>query len=79
MDNVKDVVVLGEKNPITGNVVAARFNLFEPEDLAAFKKRVRAFCRDRLATYKIPARIEIIEREQFNARYKRVRRAEPLA
>jgi len=79
MDNVKDVVVLGEKNPITGNIVTARFNLFEPEDLAAFKKRVRAFCRDRLATYKIPARIEIIEREQFNARYKRVRRAEPLA
>lgn len=77
MANVKDVVVVGEKNPITGNIVTARFNLFEPEDLQAFKKRVRAFCRDKLAVFKIPAKIEIMDREQFNARYKRVRRAEP--
>lgn len=75
MDNVKDVVVLGEKNPITGNIVTARFNLFTPEDPAAFKKRMRTFCRDKLPAFKIPARIEIIEHEQFNARYKRVRRA----
>jgi acyl-coenzyme A synthetase/AMP-(fatty) acid ligase len=79
MPNVRDAVVIGEKNPITGQVVTARVNVFEPEDLTAFKKRLRAFCRDKLATYKIPAKIEISGQEQFNARYKRMRRAEPAA
>jgi acyl-CoA synthetase (AMP-forming)/AMP-acid ligase II len=74
MDNVKDVVVVGEKNPITGQIVTARVNLFAPEDLQTFKKRLRVFCRDRLPSFKIPAKIEIAGREQFNARYKRMRR-----
>ncbi len=78
MDNVEDVVVMGEKNPITGNIVKARVNLSEPEDPRAFKKRMHAFCRDRLASYKIPVRVEITEQEQFSARYKRVRRPEKL-
>ena len=73
MDNVKDVVVFGEKNPITGQIVTARVNLFEPEDPRAFKQRLRAFCRDKLAAYKIPVKVEISGQEQFNARYKRVR------
>lgn len=76
MDNVKDVVVLGEKNPITGNIVIARVNLFEPEEAPAFRRRVRTFCRDKLASYKIPVKVEISGHEQFNARYKRVRRPE---
>lgn len=79
MDNVKDAVVLGEKNPITGNIVIARVNLFKPEDTRAFKKRMRAFCRDKLATYKIPVKVEVSDREQFSARYKRVRRPEVVA
>jgi len=77
MSNVRDAVVVGEKNPITGQIVTARVNLFEPEEPAAFKKRLRAFCRDKLATYKIPAKIEISGQEQYNARYKRMRRADP--
>lgn len=78
MDNVKDVVVLGEKNPITGHIVTARVNLFEPEDEREFKKRLRLFCRDKLASFKIPAKVEISGQEQFNARYKRMRRSEAV-
>jgi long-chain acyl-CoA synthetase len=76
MDNVKDAVVSAERNPITGSIVTARVNLFEPEEPAAFRKRMRAFCHDRLAAYKIPVRVEISERDQYSARYKRMRRAE---
>ena len=76
MDNVKDVVVFGEKNPITGNIVAARVNLFEPEDVRTFKRRARAFCRDKLALYKVPVKVEISGQKQFTARYKRMRRSE---
>lgn len=78
MDNVKDAVVLGEKNPITGHIVTARVNLFEPEDEREFKKRLRLFCRDKLASFKIPAKVEISGQEQFNARYKRMRRSEAV-
>jgi acyl-coenzyme A synthetase/AMP-(fatty) acid ligase len=76
MDNVKDVVVVGEKNPITGHIVTARINLFEPEEPQNFKKRMRVFCRDKLASYKIPVKVEISGQKQFNARYKRMRRPE---
>jgi acyl-coenzyme A synthetase/AMP-(fatty) acid ligase len=78
MPNVKDAVVIGEKNPITGQIVTASVNLFEPEELLAFKKRMREFCRHKLAAFKIPAKVEITGQETFNARYKRMRRREPV-
>jgi long-chain acyl-CoA synthetase len=73
IDNVRDATVYGEKNPITGHIVAARVSLFKPEDLMQLKKRVRAFCKDRLASYKIPVKFEITEQEQVSARYKKLR------
>ncbi|MCG8347785.1 MAG: long-chain fatty acid--CoA ligase [Chloroflexales bacterium] len=75
MDNVRDATVYSEKNPLTGHIVAARINLFEPEDLSALKKRLRTFCKDKLAAYKIPVKIEITSHEQFSARFKKMRRA----
>jgi acyl-CoA synthetase (AMP-forming)/AMP-acid ligase II len=79
MGNVRDVAVYGERNPLTGQAVAARVNLRVPEPFAAFKKRLRAFCRERLASYKIPARIELTDRDQFGVRLKKLRRAIPPA
>lgn len=75
MENIRDATVYGEKNPITGQIVAARINTFEPEELNDLKKRMRAFCKDRLATYKIPVKIEITSQEQHSARFKKMRRA----
>jgi long-chain acyl-CoA synthetase len=74
-ENVKDVVVRGERNPITGNMVVARVNLFEPEDVLTLKKRIRAFCKDKLARFKIPVKVEIAEDDQFSARFKKLRRS----
>jgi acyl-CoA synthetase (AMP-forming)/AMP-acid ligase II len=75
MENVRDAAVFGERSPLTGQFVAVRVNLVTPEPLDAFKRRLRAFCRDRLPSYKIPARIEITEADQFSARSKKMRRA----
>jgi long-chain acyl-CoA synthetase len=75
LDNVLDVAVYGEPNAITGQIVAVCVNLAEPEPLDQFKKRMRAFCRERLANYKVPVRVELTDAEQFNARFKKVRRA----
>jgi long-chain acyl-CoA synthetase len=75
MGNIKDVVVRGERNPITGNIVVARVNLFEPEDPVALKKRIRAFCKDKLTRFKIPVKVEIADSDQFSARFKKLRRS----
>jgi acyl-coenzyme A synthetase/AMP-(fatty) acid ligase len=77
MSNVRDVVVVGEKNPLTGHIVVARFNLFEPEDIGALRKRMREFCRERLAPFKIPSKIEIVTNEQYSQRFKKMRRTTP--
>ncbi len=74
LPNVADAAVYGEKSPLMGHFVAARVNLIEPETLDAFKKRLRAFCRERLAPYKVPVRIELTEEKQFSARFKKMRK-----
>jgi long-chain acyl-CoA synthetase len=74
MQNVKDAVVVGESHPITGKIVTARVNLSEPEDPREFKKRMFAFCRDKLASYKIPVKVEISDQDQFNSRFKKMRK-----
>jgi len=72
--NVRDVTVFSAPNPIIGNIVVAQFNLIEPEDFAAVKKRVREFCRGRLEPFKIPARMQIVQNDQFSSRFKKMRR-----
>ena len=74
MDNVRDVAVFGERSPLVGNLLVARVNLTEPEPFDAFKHRLRTFCRDKLPNYKIPARIEVTNQEQFGHRLKKMRR-----
>jgi long-chain acyl-CoA synthetase len=74
MQGVTDAVVRGEPSPITGQVVVARVTLDRAEQPAAFKRRMRGFCRGRLADFKVPVKVEIADGEQHSARYKRVRR-----
>jgi acyl-CoA synthetase (AMP-forming)/AMP-acid ligase II len=76
MPNVHDVTVSGEPNVITGQMIVARFNLLEPEDPILFRRRMRDYCRDKLAGFKIPAKVEILTTEQYSSRYKKMRRAE---
>ncbi|NJN18053.1 MAG: long-chain fatty acid--CoA ligase [Oscillochloris sp.] len=74
-ENIRDAAVVGEANPITGQMVVARVNLFAAEDPAGLKRRLRAFCRERLAAYKIPVKIEISANDQHSARFKKMRRS----
>ncbi|MEO8372131.1 MAG: long-chain fatty acid--CoA ligase [Candidatus Solibacter sp.] len=74
MPNVGDATVYGRPNPITGQIVAARLTLREPEDLAALTRRVRTFCREHLAAYKIPVKVELAEVSQVSARFKKIRK-----
>ncbi len=72
--NVKTVAVYGEANAVMGQIVAARVTLIDPEDIHDFKRRMRAFAREHLAQYKVPVRVELTDDDQFNARFKKMRR-----
>lgn len=73
MDNVEDVAVFAKPHPMMGQVVAARFNLLQPEPLDLFKRRMNAFGRERLARYQIPVFVELADAGQFGARFKKLR------
>jgi len=74
MSGVVDVVVYQYTSSLL-NTVAAKIRLLNPEALDVLKKRVRAFCKDKLVSYKIPVRIEIagVDENLFSARYKKSR------
>ncbi|QSQ20841.1 long-chain fatty acid--CoA ligase [Pyxidicoccus parkwayensis] len=71
--NVADATVVGKPSPITGHVVTARIRLKDAEDPIALTKRVRTFCRERLAPYKIPVAVEIVEGQLHGDRFKKAR------
>jgi len=73
LDNVRDATVWRQANPVTGQIVAARVTLAEPEDPPAFERRLYEFCRDRLAPHKIPAVIDLVAGDHHGARFKKVR------
>jgi acyl-CoA synthetase (AMP-forming)/AMP-acid ligase II len=75
LSNVEDAVVYGKSMAIMGQIVAAKLRLKEPEDIVALKRRVREFCRERLATYKIPIEIQTADGELLTARQKKIRTA----
>jgi long-chain acyl-CoA synthetase len=72
MENVADVEVHGEANPMMGQIVAATIRLAHPEDPTAFKTRMRLFCQGRLPDYKMPRRIRFSD-ALHSARFKKVR------
>ncbi len=54
MENVTDVVVFGEPHALTGQIVTATIRLGRPESSDEFKVRMRRFCAERLAPFKLP-------------------------
>jgi acyl-CoA synthetase (AMP-forming)/AMP-acid ligase II len=73
MENVAEVSVYGERNPLTGSIVCARVRLKIPEDQGDFIARLKGFCRERLQAYKVPVRVAIVEDEQYSERFKKMR------
>jgi long-chain acyl-CoA synthetase len=72
LDNVEDVVVRGEPNPLTGQAVVAAFRLKHEEPAAQFKTRMRLYCQGRLAAYKIPVKVQFVE-TLHSERFKKIR------
>jgi acyl-CoA synthetase (AMP-forming)/AMP-acid ligase II len=73
VENVREATVWGARNAVTGQVVAARVSLERAEDRAALERRIHAFCRKRLAAYKVPVCVEIVDGGQAGPRFKKLR------
>lgn len=71
IDNVADVNVFGEKNPITGNIVCAEVSMINNADKSEFKTKIKKHCRERLQNYKIPSKINIVDKLNYSERYKK--------
>ena len=71
--NVSDVTVYSEKNPITGNIVCAKITLTNATDKKVFIKNLKKYCRERLQSYKVPVKIFITNEIQHTERFKKKR------
>ena len=73
--NIQNVAVFAKSHPIMGQVVQAQVSVIEPEDPLQLSERLRKFCNERLAKYKVPLRFSVVnDDQQHNARYKKIRR-----
>ena len=73
LNNVAEVRVYSKKNPIVGNMICADVKLVVPEGKKEFKRRLKFFCKQNMEKFKIPVKIEIVQDDQFNDRFKKVR------
>ena len=75
LPNVVDVAVSHERHAIAGHLVTATFRVREMEGLSAFKQRLHAFCRDRLAAFQIPRKVVLTQEPLHSQRFKKHRAA----
>lgn len=73
MPEIKDCIVFGETNPITGQMVVVKVLLDETLKVSEIKKRIMAFCTGKLDRYKIPAKVVLMDESEFSDRFKKKR------
>lgn len=76
IDEIDDCMVYGEQNAITGQTVVCDVVL--NKKVENIKKIVRLFCKDKLEVFKIPTKINVVEKTNFGDRYKKIRRKDIL-
>jgi acyl-CoA synthetase (AMP-forming)/AMP-acid ligase II len=70
---VESAVVEGEKNALMGQIVTARVSLTKAARSLEAVKLIRSHCAGRLARYKIPVKIDVVETLLVNDRQKKTR------
>lgn len=75
--NIADALVSRKSSPVTGHVVMATVRTISPEDPVALEKRIRLYCRDTLAPYKVPAIVRSTVDVLHGGRFKKPRTSAP--
>ncbi|MDA8562082.1 fatty acid--CoA ligase family protein [Gammaproteobacteria bacterium] len=73
MNYVDDVVVIGEKSSITGQIVKAIIKLSIDESMLDFRKRMRKFCMEKLQDFEIPQKIVLVSKLDYGDRMKKMK------
>ena len=73
LDEVEDCMVYAAKNAITGQMVGVQLVLKEGVEPKDAKALIRKHCKNRLDTYKVPAKFEFVEKTNFGDRFKKKR------
>lgn len=75
LPEVREAVVSGELHALMGQIVTARVVLVEGVDSKAAAKAIRSRCREQLAAYKVPVKIDFVSGGLTNDRQKAQRPA----
>ena len=76
LDDVEDVAVYGEANPLLGQIVVAKVVASTEESAAELKLRIRKACATKLAAFKLPTKVILADREDlYSVRLKKKRQA----
>lgn len=73
LDNVAEVMVYGESNPITGKIIVAKVRLIEEEDKKTFINRLKEHCKSKLENFKVPVKVLVNNEVQYGDRLKKTR------
>ena len=75
--NVKDVAVYGERNALVGQIIVAKVVTERPEPVDALRAQIRRACAEKLAPFKVPAKVVLATGELHTARMKKARSGDP--
>ncbi len=73
ISEIDDVMVYGEENIITGQTVVCDVVLNNQIEAKEIKKILRKYCKDKLAVYKIPTKVNVVLKTNFGSRFKKFR------
>jgi acyl-CoA synthetase (AMP-forming)/AMP-acid ligase II len=73
MQNVSEVTVYGEKNPLMGSIVCAKVKLIEPQPNAEFISELKQYCAARMERFKVPVKVAVVEHKHYGDRFKKAR------
>ena len=70
---VEEVVVYGQRHPVTGKIVCADVQLRGAHEEAEARRAIKRFCAGRLEPYKVPVKIQFVCTGLHSDRLKRLR------
>jgi acyl-CoA synthetase (AMP-forming)/AMP-acid ligase II len=73
MDFIDEALVYAEDNALTGKIVCAKIKYKSDLPHSEIVKKIKTYCRQKLATYKIPVKIIKSNEEINNYRFKKAR------
>lgn len=73
LNEIEEVLVYPEKNPIMGNIVCAKVKIRNEADMNLIKKSIKNHCHGRLEKFKVPLKIKPLNSKIHSDRYKKTR------